>query len=131
MAVKKPKIVHDDIDRMPYDANKTDRYVLIRDGEEIFRGTHADCYATLLKRQHRSSAYALRFGGWECKHVSLLSLDDVQHPSTTDPVSSRLPIDGGTPVGPAVQGTKSSDTWSARAARSRHLAISAKTDPDD
>ena len=110
MAAKKPKIVHDDIDRMPYDANKTDRYVLIRDGEEIFRGTHADCYATLLKRQHRSSAYALRFGGWECKHVSLLSLDDVQHASTTASVSSRLPIDASTPVGPAVQGTKSSDT---------------------
>jgi hypothetical protein len=109
MAAKKSKIVHDDIDRMPYDANKTDRYVLIRDGEEIFRGTHADCYATLLKRQHRSSAYALRFGGWECKHVSVLSLDDAQHASTTDPVSSRLPVDAGNPVGPAVEGTKSSE----------------------
>ena len=75
MAAKKPKIEHDDIDRMPYYAEKSDRYVLIRDGEEVFRGTHADCYTALLKRQSRSSAYALRFGGWECKHVSQLEPD--------------------------------------------------------
>jgi hypothetical protein len=73
MATKKPKIKHDDVDRMPFDAEKSDRYVLIRDGEEVFRGTHADCYAALLKKQSRSSAYALRFGGWECKHVSQLA----------------------------------------------------------
>ena len=72
MAVKKPKIQHDDVDRMPFHPDKSDRYVLIRDGQEVFRGSHADCYSTLLKRQHRSSAYALRFGGWECKHVSQL-----------------------------------------------------------
>jgi len=72
MAVKKPKIQHDDIDRMPFHPDKSDRYVLIRDGQEVFRGSHSDCYSTLRKRQHRSSAYALRFGGWECKHVSQL-----------------------------------------------------------
>jgi hypothetical protein len=72
---KKPKIEHDGVDRMPYDAEKSDRYVLIRDGEEVFRGTHADCYTALLKKQSRSSAYALRFGGWECKHVSQLAPD--------------------------------------------------------
>jgi hypothetical protein len=75
MATKKPKIEHDGVDRMPYDAEKSDRYVLIRDGEEVFRGTHADCYTALLKKQSRSSAYALRFGGWECKHVSQLAPD--------------------------------------------------------
>jgi len=75
MALKKPKIQHDDVDRMPYHRDKSDRYVLIRDGKEVFRGSHADCYSTLLQRQHRSSAYALRFGGWECKHVSQLSAD--------------------------------------------------------
>jgi hypothetical protein len=63
MAIKKPKILHDDVDRMPYFAEKSDRYVLVRNGEEVFRGTHADCYTALLKRQSRSSAYALRFGG--------------------------------------------------------------------
>ena len=73
MALKKPKIQHDDVDRMPYHPDKSDRYVLIKDGEEVFRGSHADCYSNLLKRQHRSSAYALRFGGWECKHISQLS----------------------------------------------------------
>jgi len=75
MAIKKAKIEHDDVDRMPYYPEKSDRYVLIRDGAEVFRGTHADCFAALLKRQHRSSAYALRFGGWECKHVSQLAPD--------------------------------------------------------
>jgi hypothetical protein len=75
MAIKKPKILHDDVDRMPYFAEKSDRYVLVRNGEEVFRGTHADCYTALLKRQSRSSAYALRFGGWECKHVSQLAPD--------------------------------------------------------
>jgi hypothetical protein len=72
MAAKKEKIQHDDIDRMPFHPEKSDRYVLICEGAEVFRGTHADCYTTLLKRQPRSSAYALRFGGWECKHVSEL-----------------------------------------------------------
>ena len=75
MAIKKPKIQHDDVNRMPYFAEKSDRYVLVRNGEEVFRGTHADCYTALLKRQSRSSAYALRFGGWECKHVSQLAPD--------------------------------------------------------
>ena len=83
MAVKKPKIQHDDIDRMPFHPDKSDRYVLIRDGQEVFRGSHSDCYSTLLKRQHRSSAYALRFGGWECKHVSQLSAD-MSHPKDAD-----------------------------------------------
>ena len=73
MAIKKAKIQHDDVNRMPYFPEKSDRYVLIRDGEEVFRGTHADCYTALLKRQSRSTAYALRFGGWECKHVSQLT----------------------------------------------------------
>jgi len=73
MAIKKAKIQHDDVNRMPYFPEKSDRYVLIRDCEEVFRGTHADCYTALLKRQSRSTAYALRFGGWECKHVSQLS----------------------------------------------------------
>ena len=83
MAVKKPKIQHDDVDRMPFHPDKSDRYVLIRDGQEVFRGSHADCYSTLLKRQHRSSAYALRFGGWECKHISQLSAD-MAHPKDAD-----------------------------------------------
>ena len=30
MALKKPKIQHDDVDRMPYHPDKSDRYVLIR-----------------------------------------------------------------------------------------------------
>lgn len=76
MAAKKSKIQHDDVDRMPYFADKSDRYVLTKDGVEVFRGSHADCYAALLRRQHRSSAYALHFGGWECKHVSQLPAID-------------------------------------------------------
>jgi hypothetical protein len=72
MAAKKPKIQHDDVDRMPYHADKSDKYALLRDGVEVFRGSHADCYTALLKTQHRSSAYALRFGGWQCKHISEL-----------------------------------------------------------
>jgi hypothetical protein len=73
MAAKKEKIQHDDIDRMPFDAQKSDRYALLQNGQEVFRGTHADCYTALIKRQPRSSAYALRFGGWECKHISELA----------------------------------------------------------
>jgi hypothetical protein len=73
MAIKKPKIQHDDVDRMPYFPEKSDRYVLVQNGTEVFRGTHADCYSALLKRQSRSTAYALRFGGWECKHISQLT----------------------------------------------------------
>jgi len=88
MAIKKPKIQHDDVDRMPYHPDKSDRYVLIRDGEEVFRGSHADCYSTLLKRQHRSSAYALRFGGWECKHISQLSAD-IPHGNEADPGTTK------------------------------------------
>ena len=75
--IKKGKIEHDDVDRMPYFPEKSDRYALVLDGTEVFRGTHSECYSTLLKRQPRSSAYALRFGGWECKHVSQLSRDSV------------------------------------------------------
>ncbi len=73
MSAKKAKIEHDDIDRMPFDTEKSDKYALLRDGQEVFRGSHADCYTALIKKQPRSSAYALRFGGWECKHVSTLS----------------------------------------------------------
>ena len=73
MALKKSKIEHDDVDRMPYYPEKSDRYVLMLNGAEVFRGTHVDCYTAVLKRQPRSSAYALRFGGWECKHISQLS----------------------------------------------------------
>ena len=72
MAAKKAKIEHDDVDRMPYFAEKSDRYALFRDGLEVFRGSHEDCFTALLKRQARSTAYALRFGGWECKHISQL-----------------------------------------------------------
>ena len=72
MAIKKPKIEHDGVDRMPYFEDKSDRYVLVLNGQEIFRGTHSDCYTALLRRQPRSTAYALRFGGWQCRHVSQL-----------------------------------------------------------
>ncbi|HTO43539.1 MAG TPA: hypothetical protein VML56_05635 [Burkholderiales bacterium] len=75
MTIKKRKIQHDDVDRMPYYPEKSNRYVLILNGAEAFRGTHAACYTALLRRQPRSTAYALRFGGWEFKHVSQLSAD--------------------------------------------------------
>jgi hypothetical protein len=69
MAIKKPKIEHDDVNRMPYYPEKMRSIRIGSQREEVFRGTHADCYTALLKRQSRSTAYALRFGGWECKHV--------------------------------------------------------------
>ena len=84
MTPKKSKIQHDDVDRMPYYPEKSDRYVLLSNGKEVFRGTHADCYAALLRRQHRSSAYALRFGGWECKHVSELPMDELPQSNKTE-----------------------------------------------
>ena len=77
MATKKEKVEHDDVNRMPYYPDKRDRYVLILDGAEVFRGTHADCYTALLKRQPRPTAYALHFGGWECKHVSEVATDTI------------------------------------------------------